>query len=168
MNKYLTQINLPCIIKECIHSRARWMAKRYGRLNEDDLIQEGLTLTLGLLKEYPETNNLYIMKAINNHFSDIQREEISNIEKLSSIESETTTNRLDKKAIIDYKDRVAQGVSVDTRLDELLATSGPFTKTAILAAREGLELKDTAEQLGMNTSKLLDKLREENDDETYM
>lgn len=59
-------------INEAINSRAGVLAKWYHFLEYDDMVQEGQLLVLKLQNKYgPDINTSFILKALNNHYSNI-------------------------------------------------------------------------------------------------
>lgn len=55
-----------------IKSRARVLHSQFPFLEYDDLVQDGYVLVLEIRNKHPDAHIMYIMKAINNYYSNVQ------------------------------------------------------------------------------------------------
>ena len=76
-------------ISGAIKSRAKWISKKYPGLDYDDIIQDGFELVIKLINknksEGKQISDEYILKAINNHFHKMVRNEVYRRKKETSM-----------------------------------------------------------------------------------
>jgi DNA-directed RNA polymerase specialized sigma24 family protein len=146
MKKLLEALDLPQEVKTGIKSRSAVLGSTLKTLTEDDLIQEGLCLVYSIKKEKPDVPLLYLMKAINNHYSSIQKHEIRYKKTFASLSSHNVEKTLDTKAYKAFQKDVKPRIAAN--IDATLPCGDVRLNAAMLLKTEGHSLKDIAAYLG--------------------
>lgn len=161
MTNYLNEVDLPSEIKDGIKSRSSMLSATLQTIDEEDLIQEGLLLVYQILAEKPDAPIPYIMKAINNHYADLQNEEIErktgvckNNKNLGfsgfvSLSSDNVQRKLDDKTYKTFQKQQKKTISSSKNLDHLLAGEGRgVIDPIIILIDQGYSYKEIAALLG--------------------
>lgn len=145
----LDSLDLPSEVKAGIKSRSAMLGKTLRTMSEEDLIQDGLCLVYGILKDKPTAPILYLMKAINNHYSSLQDKEVSYKKMFTSISDSNVERALETRAYRAFN-RVPKEES-EPDFDSLLAGGGDgITDAIVILSSEGKSFKDIADTLGMD------------------
>lgn len=149
VSSLLKVITLPEEIKEGIESRSSMLSATLRTITKEDLIQEGLVLVYGILAKKPKAPIPYIMKAVNNRYSSIQRKEIRNKVSNVSLYSEDVVRELDTKIFRQSQRQSVRAKKTSIRSENLLSGVGRGQIEPIVILRDGgMSFKTIAEYLG--------------------
>lgn len=145
---YLKLLDLPQEVKEGIESRSSMLCATLKTISKEDLIQEGIMLVYEIMAKKPDAPILYLMKALNNHYADIQASEVEYKVSARSLESDNVERELDTIAFREYQKR-PRARKREIPRDNLLSGEGRGQVEPIILMKErGHSFKEIAEYLG--------------------
>ncbi len=150
------------IINKAITSRSHWIHGLLHFMDEEDLIQEGKLLVIEVLGKHPDAERDYVLKAINNKYSTLLRDNLARSRcrerSLSYEEWERIEDGFEDTDNIEDK----LNWNIDKQLigQKLLELSNPTTTLVYdMIVNDGMGPKEICKELGIHRRSVYKKIK---------
>lgn len=165
-SNYFKGLDLPEEVTEGIESRSSMLSATLKTISKEDLIQEGLLLVYKILDKKPEVPLPYLMKAINNKYCAIQKQEIKYKTSTKSLFTDNVEKELDTIVLRQHQKRPKIRRPVSPTDAMLGGEARGYVEPIVILQEHGMSFKDIAQYLGKDL-KTVRRLLKRHGKETY-